>query len=208
MHVIDKCIVLVLNKNWMPVGQKSVKDAIRDLCGGSVSAPNALALDMEYDIDVTGEYNFDEPINITPVNWETWCNLPVRDYDLHINTPTHKIRVPTILICQKYNKIPMRRFSPTKHTIWERDRGTCQYTGKNVGRHNANIDHIIPVSRGGKNTFENMVLCSKEINQMKGDKTPDEIGLKLIRKPVEPAPVPISAYINEIKHFSWKKFLF
>ena len=51
-----------------------------------------------------------------------------------------------------------------------------------------NIDHVIPRSRGGRNTWDNLVTCSVDANSRKGGRTPEEAGMKLIRKPRKPAP--------------------
>lgn len=62
----------------------------------------------------------------------------------------------------------------------------CQYTGKQIKESDADIDHVKPRSKGGINSWDNMVVCTKEINRMKADMTPKQAGLKLIRKPKKP----------------------
>lgn len=71
----------------------------------------------------------------------------------------------------------------TKKRVYARDNYICQYSGKKLRPSDATIDHILPKSRGGKSTFENCVTCSRDINIKKGDRTPDEAGLKLIHVP-------------------------
>ena len=71
----------------------------------------------------------------------------------------------------------------------------------------ANIDHPFPKSRGGPNTWENMVLCYKDINSKKGSKTPEEAGLKLIKQPKEMKPVLASDYIKFNNHVDWSFFI-
>lgn len=206
--VINKNIVLVLNGAWLPISQKTVMQAIRDMCGGDdINHPPALGLDIEYDKLDNGEWDFENPIYMNPVKWEDWISLPIKDYHLTVNSVNFSVRVPTVIIAPKFNKMPMKKIRPTKGAIWTRDGGVCQYTGEKVGRNTGDIDHIIPISRGGKNIFSNMILAKKEINRLKGNKLNHEVGLKLIRDPKEPAPIPLSSTIQEVKHHTWKHFL-
>jgi 5-methylcytosine-specific restriction endonuclease McrA len=205
--VINKPIVLNLNGSWMPIGTKSVQQAIKDMCSGTVDHPPALALDIEYEKNEAGEWDFENPVYMNPVKWADWINLPVKEYHMSIHTVSREIRVPTIIISPNFNQVPMKKVRPTKSAIWERDGGVCQYTGEKVGRNTADIDHIVPVSRGGANTFANMVLCKKEINRLKGNKYNHEVGLKLIRQPKEPSSIPISSTFKDVKHPTWKHFL-
>jgi 5-methylcytosine-specific restriction endonuclease McrA len=103
--------------------------------------------------------------------------------------------------------MPMVEPRPTKEAIRKRDGGIDQYTGKVLSWKDGNIDHVIPRAQGGKNTFENMVWCHKDINSKKADKTPEQAGLKLIRKPYAPKSIPVSATINIAHHPSWVYFM-
>jgi len=87
-NVANKLICLNLNANWQPVGFKTVKDAIVDLCGSDTNGkPSSLALDIDYEIDEHGEPILTEAKSMNPVSWSDWMNLPVRSWDLSINTP-------------------------------------------------------------------------------------------------------------------------
>lgn len=207
--VTNKSIVLKLNASWMPVGYCTIKKAIIDLTGGDSpdKTPNALALDIHYEKDENGEWDYDNPVYMNPLKWEDWISLPVRECDLAIHTTKIAIRAPLVLITPNYNKVPVKRPRPTKDAIKKRDNLQCQYTGRKLTNKEADIDHIIPVSRGGKNTFSNMVVSDININRMKADKTPQEAGLKLIRIPQEPPPIPISTTITDLKHPVWGPFL-
>jgi len=209
-NVAQKLICLSLNRNWEPVGYKTVKDTIIQLCGSSVEdQPSSVALDIQYELDSDGNPNFDKPTQITPLTWDEWVNLSIRAWDLTINSVHREIRVPTVVVATNYTKMPVRMFrgKPTKEALWRRDGGIDQYTGKPLNKMDANIDHIIPSSRGGKDTWTNMVVTSKEINTRKGNRLNEEVGLKLIRKPVAPGPIRICDLITEAKHADWKHFL-
>lgn len=204
--IMNKPIVLQLNGNWMPIGVKSVKDAIIAMtsCG---SQPPALALDIEYEKNENGDYDFNNPTYINAVGWDEWKSLPVREYDFVIHSANLTVRAPTVLVATAFRKMPVRKPSATKYNIFERDGGICQYTGKKLSKGMGNIDHVLPRSRGGKNTWSNMVWCDKDINSKKGDKLPHEVGLQLLKKPQEPAALPVSCNFKEAKHPSWIPFI-
>jgi 5-methylcytosine-specific restriction endonuclease McrA len=208
--VANKLICLNLNASWQPVGFKTVKDAIVDLCGSeSNGKPVTMALDIEYELDDNGQPIFDEAKSMNPVSWDEWMMLPIRPWDLAINSPTRSIRVPTVIIATNFNKMPIKTFKgkPSKDGIWNRDQGICQYTGKKLSKDQSTIDHVIPRSKGGQDTWTNMVVCDKTLNSKKGNKLNSEMGLKLRKDPIEPNPMPVSALIREAKHHTWKHFL-
>jgi 5-methylcytosine-specific restriction endonuclease McrA len=62
----------------------------------------------------------------------------------------------------------------------------CGYTGKKLTKDQLSIDHIIPSSKGGQNTWENLITCEKSLNTWKGNKSLKECGLKLLFKPEKP----------------------
>lgn len=209
-NVANKLVCLNLNKQWMPVGYKTVKDAIIDLTGSETKPePTSLALDIDYGLNEDGTINFDNPISMRPVSWNEWITLSIRDWDLTINGVNKTYRVPTVLIAVNFDKMPFKHFNgkPTKESIWIRDGGIDQYTGKSLTKDIGTLDHIIPRSRGGLDSWENLALTSKEINSRKSNKTPEEAGLKLIRKPKKPAAVPVMNLIKEVRHNDWKHFL-
>ncbi len=213
MSIINKTQVLKLNSAWQAVGQSTVGKAIVDLAAGK----SALALDIEYEKDANGDYVLDEdgfPSGESwarPVDWEEWISLPCREFDnvIHYANGAKAMRAPTVLIAKNFNKMPKKSFrgKPSKDAIWIRDASIDQYTGKKLRREEATIDHVVPQSKGGGNTWENLVLTAKEVNTKKGNKFNHEAGLKLIRPPVAPKPMPLSNLIREIRHHDWKKFL-
>jgi 5-methylcytosine-specific restriction endonuclease McrA len=215
MDYILKPTVLCLNAGWQATGHRSIKKAIISMCADAHDESGVLGMDIEYPFnELTGEYDFDNP-NIVPTKWEDWINLPIRPYDTVVHGACRNIRAPTVVIAVDHHKMPMVEKSPTKSAIFERDGGRCQYTGKVLTRKQANIDHVIPRDRWsevkgnaeGLNHWENLVLCDKNINSRKGNKLNEEAGLKLLRKPVAPPPMPVVAYIREIKHKDWSWFL-
>jgi 5-methylcytosine-specific restriction endonuclease McrA len=225
---LDKPLVLSLNRSWQVLGHRTVKQALVALNGGdsathatyaahstratdAAALPPALGLDIAYarrdDAGPDGAWDFTRPLYMNPLPWADWLKLPVRDFDLAVHTPRQSIRVPTVIIATNYARMPMRAPRLTRDAIYERDGGVCQYTGEHVGRGAGNLDHIVPRSRGGRDTFENLVWASREINALKADRLPQEAGLRLLRRPFAPRPLPVSALIREARHPDWKHFL-
>lgn len=206
--LIEKRIVLSLNSVWQAIGIKTVKQAIKDMNGGEDGGtPPALGMNIEYGLNEDGTTDFDKLINMYPVAWDEWIHLPVRDYDLSITSPKMRIRIPTVIMTPNFGQMPIKTQKPTKSAIYERDGGIDQYTGLPVSRRDATVDHVIPKSKGGQDTWENLVLTAGAVNFAKGNKSNEEIGYKLLRKPKAPAPLPLSATIREARHTDWRHFL-
>jgi 5-methylcytosine-specific restriction endonuclease McrA len=210
MNVLNQP-VLTLNANWQALAPKTVKDAIVAMMGGlDGNNPPAYGIDCEFAVDEECVIDWNNMIYANPVSWDEWVKLPIRDSqnDEAVHSSNMTIRAPRHIIQPNYSKMPIVRHRPTKDAIARRDNLICQYTGKKLSRGQGNIDHIIPRDKGGKNTFENMVWCDKDINSKKANRTPEEAGLVLLRKPKAPAPLPLSALIKEAKHPSCIPFIF
>lgn len=205
--ITDKPIVLSLNRVWQPIGHRTVRQALVALMGGSSGNPPALGLDIDYELQVDGTPNFDTPSLLRPVSWAEWLELPIRSFDLVVRSPGRTVRVPTVMVSTQYSRMPMHHPKPSRNAIFSRDGGVCQYTGERVGKRGGNLDHVVPKHRGGRDSFENLVWSKREINSFKANRLPHEAGLQLMRRPREPAPIPIAATIREPKHRDWRHFL-
>jgi len=205
--VLDKTIVLLLNRAWQPIGHRTVKQALVAMCGGADGIAPAVALDISYGTLPDGTWDFTQPQYLNPVKWDQWLQLPIRDFDHMITTTNRRVRVPTVLVATNYSSMPVMRPSLSRETILQRDAGVCQYSGEYVGRDGGNLDHVIPRSRGGKDSFNNLVWAKKAINSAKSDRLPHEAGLRLHRVPKAPPSVPMSLAIREAKHRDWTHFL-
>ena len=112
--------------------------------------------------------------------------VTVLDYhETTVKSEKESHKIPSLMVYNKYISIK-KQSTPTKRKILVRDDKTCQYCSSHLGA-NATVDHIIPVSRFknriDSNTWDNLVACCKECNAKKGNKTPDEAGMKLLKKP-------------------------
>jgi 5-methylcytosine-specific restriction endonuclease McrA len=79
-------------------------------------------------------------------------------------------------------KVPPKTRKPNRKNIFERDKAKCQYCTKTLTFAKSTVDHVVPRSRGGKNTWSNLVLCCANCNTRKGSMTPSEAGMTLLRK--------------------------
>ena len=95
-------------------------------------------------------------------------------------------RVPAVMMCVNYVNARMVK-RPTKRNIRLRDGNKCAYCGIYLTNSIFSIDHVIPRSKGGQNTWENLVTCDRLLNSLKGDKSVKEAKLKLRYKPFRPS---------------------
>ena len=93
------------------------------------------------------------------------------------------IRVPSVIRLLEYRRIPHQSRALSRKNILLRDRNTCQYCATVLPSSELTLDHVIPRSRGGSSTWENLVACCHTCNRRKGNQFPLEAGMKLMREP-------------------------
>lgn len=89
---------------------------------------------------------------------------------------------PSVIRLTRHNYIPHRSQNVNRKHLYLRDKYTCQYCYKKFPSNELTLDHIIPQSRGGKNTYHNLCTCCKRCNSSKADRTPEEAGMVLLKK--------------------------
>lgn len=92
--------------------------------------------------------------------------------------------LPTVIRLRKYVRIPHKEIPLTRRNLMHRDYYICQYCSNKT--HNLTIDHVIPRSRGGLDSWENVVACCQNCNVKKGDRTPKEANMHLQKQPKTP----------------------
>jgi 5-methylcytosine-specific restriction endonuclease McrA len=93
------------------------------------------------------------------------------------------IDAPSVLRLRTFVKIPYRSHAPlTRRAVFARDDWRCQYCGAVA----ENLDHVVPRSRGGSHTWDNVVAACRRCNSRKENRLIDEVGLHLARRPVAP----------------------
>ena len=189
--ILDLKTVLVLNRNWQAINTRTPAEAF---CQMATDAATAL--------DIQGhDY-------MVPTKWDDWQQLAIREYDASIGTARGRIRVPTVIVVANYARVPKKRPKFNSRTLWERDGGRCQYTGRSLAPGEGNIDHIMPRSRGGATTWENCVLAARDVNSRKADRTPEEAGMRLMQEPKAPAELPVTMFLRNTHGIpDWDPFL-
>ena len=95
------------------------------------------------------------------------------------------LRAPTVVRLNRYVKVPRRTHAGlSRRAVFLRDGWRCQYCAAPA----EDVDHVLPKSRGGPHRWENVVAACRRCNAQKQDRTPQEAGLKLARKPTAPPP--------------------
>ncbi|QCR21366.1 HNH endonuclease [Pontibacter sp. SGAir0037] len=101
-----------------------------------------------------------------------------------LHTVSQSYPVPSVIRLQRYVRIPFYGIALTRQNVLRRDNFSCQYCGTSK---NLTLDHLTPRSRGGATNWLNLVTACMRCNTRKGDRTPEEAGLKLVRKPIKPS---------------------
>ena len=157
------------------------------------------------------------PISVLPlsvISWEESIRYLVSDKatvlewyeDWIVHSATWETRVPAVMMVKDYVKNKKHpRFS--KYNVIIRDRFTCQYCETDVSTNTVTMDHVLPISKGGKTTWENIVAACGPCNSRKGN----DLYMKPIRVPHRPSYYELANIRKtlpfDLKHPSWKDYL-
>ncbi|MEW5851595.1 MAG: HNH endonuclease [Myxococcota bacterium] len=178
--------VLVLNRYYQPVHVTNARRAFTLLFAGV-----ARAMDRQFQL-------FDFP---------SWAALAAEYGDDTVTTPTRVLKVPRIIVLQGFDRVPRGRIRFSRYNIYARDQNTCQYCGRRFDRAELNLDHVIPRSKGGRTTWENIVCSCIPCNLRKGGRTPQEAGMMVQKAPVRPKWSPLFRLPKHVRYDEWKPFL-
>jgi 5-methylcytosine-specific restriction endonuclease McrA len=120
------------------------------------------------------------------------------------------MRVPSVIRLLEYRRIPHQTRALSRKNILLRDRNTCQYCGVVLVSGDLTLDHVVPRSRGGSSTWENLVACCHPCNRRKGNHLLGETDMKLLKEP-RPFTLHTSRHIMRMIGRSdnkWRKYLF
>src|SRR5246500_6070731 len=192
LHTSLNSQVLVLNRLWQAVNICSARRAFSLVYAGHAEIVSS-----------------DDANNFSTHDFESWR-------DLSSNAPEHevvttisfKIRTPRVIVLLVFDRLPKKEVKFTRHNVFERDKNTCQYCGEGFDRKDLNLDHVVPRDRGGPTSWENIVCSCIDCNTLKANRTPQEAGLHLIRKPKRPKWRPfVQINFTLHQHDSWKHFI-
>ena len=156
-----------------------------------------------------------EPINICAARRALVLILKgVASAEEHIPTMMYSRRtclpLPSVIRLLEYRRIPHQTRALSRKNIMMRDRYVCQYCHQVFNSADLTLDHVIPRSRGGETTWENLVASCNPCNNRKGNRTPEESGMRLLRLPL-PFSVHTSRHLMRLLAKSdeqWQKYLF
>lgn len=188
--------VLVLNRLYMALRVVSAKRAFSLLCR-----------ELAEVIQVSdGQY--------TAYNFSTWAELSdlQRRYEPQrhdwVRTVRVEIAVPKVIRLLDYDRMPQQHVKLNRRNLFARDRNQCQYCGNHFPTSELSIDHVLPRTQGGGDTWENLVCSCVRCNARKGGRTPEQAAMHLIRKPIRPKRNPlITVRLGQAKYEPWKAFL-
>jgi 5-methylcytosine-specific restriction endonuclease McrA len=129
---------------------------------------------------------------------------------LQVHSARQVLRVPSVIRLLEYRRIPHQTRALSRKNILMRDRYTCQYCQRTLPSGEMTLDHVIPRSRHGETAWENLVACCHPCNNRKGNRTPDEAGMKLMRLP-RPFSLHTSRHLMRLLgrgEDQWRKYLF
>jgi len=195
-HHLFSTSVLVLNRMYMAVHVINVRRAVcllyREL---------AEVIHME-----DGQYaNYD---------FETWQLVSELNYDQRhesddwIRSVSFQLQVPRVVRLLQYDRVPKHSLRFNRRNLFARDQHQCQYCGRHAPMTQLSLDHVVPRSRGGLTTWENIVCCCLFCNTRKGGRTPKEAHMTLLKQPKKPRFNPLLVRkLQNPKYESWKTFV-
>jgi 5-methylcytosine-specific restriction endonuclease McrA len=127
------------------------------------------------------------PLSIWP--WQEAVKAIFRDtvivlseYEKVIHSPSKEIKLPSVLVLKDYVQME-RRPAFTRFNVFLRDRWDCQYCGEKFTTSELTFDHVVPKSRGGITSWDNIVTACQDCNLLKGARLPRECGMRPLHEP-------------------------
>jgi 5-methylcytosine-specific restriction endonuclease McrA len=126
--------------------------------------------------------------------------------------PCRRIRedtlLPTVIRLRHFVRVPYKQLPLTRRNLFHRDGHRCQYCGASADQ--LSVDHVVPRSRGGLDTWENVTTACLPCNVRKGNRTPREAAMPLLRPPHRPLgsfSFEASRQISAGQHGEWAKYV-
>lgn len=158
-----------------------------------------------------------EPLRV--VHWQKAVSLlwqgkveVLEVYDREIRGVSFSIRLPAVMRLLKMVRLKdsHRAVKFSRINIFTRDSYTCQYCNHRHRTEELTFDHVVPIALGGRKTWENIVTACWRCNNRKSGRTPDQAGMKLVKKPVKPRWSPVITITIGIRNWpeTWRDYLY
>jgi 5-methylcytosine-specific restriction endonuclease McrA len=177
---------LVLNRHWQPVHVSSVARAVVLLC--------------------TDAARVIDPVDFRLMSWDDWVRLAPDEDEPCIRSARLRLKVPEVICLARFDRLPNTSVTFSRRNVAKRDHFVCQYCGVQPGAASITIDHVVPRSQGGATSWTNCAAACIECNARKGDRTPEQAGMRLRRRPVRPEWKPFYAAGSKPIE-TWSRFL-
>lgn len=188
--------VLVLNRLYMAVRIINVRRAFCLLC-------RELAEVIHLEDGSFANYDFNA--------WRELSQLRAhhkRPHEDWVRSVSFEIQVPRVIRLLLYDRLPKQQLHLSRRNILARDGHMCQYCGRHFPTQQLSLDHVMPRSRGGQTTWENVVCACLACNVRKGGRTPHEAKMRLVRAPAKPQRNPLLVLkLKNPKYESWGTWL-
>ena len=161
------------------------------------------------------------PLSYFPLSLWSWQNAVkavflervnvVNEYDQLVHSPNQAFRLPSVISLKDYVKTS-RRPAFTRFNVFLRDSFSCQYCGWTLPTEDLTFDHVVPRSKGGRTSWENVVTACAPCNLRKGHRLPKDIAMHPLRRPDQPSKYLLQengrAFPPNYLHESWRDFLY
>jgi 5-methylcytosine-specific restriction endonuclease McrA len=157
----------------------------------------------------------EEVLNV--IDWKRAVNLlcsgraekPYGHEDYYrIPTPRGHYELPTAIVLVQYVNLPYRVKGATRKGVFRRDKYECQYCGCSLNAANGTVDHVMPVSRGGKFEWKNLVASCRKCNYKKANRTPQEAKMPLAKPPIVPnRKMIVMTIIDHLGPKTWSRWV-
>tara|TARA_B100000497_G_C7634512_1_gene381386 strand:- start:435 stop:968 length:534 start_codon:yes stop_codon:yes gene_type:complete len=129
----------------------------------------------------------------------------VMNHDQYIYSPSTSIKVPSVVKLKNYVSFNSLDVVLNRKNLLLRDNSCCQYCGS---KSNLTVDHIIPKFKNGTDTWENLIVACSPCNARKGNRTPKEANMKLMKQPKKPNRFMYFNQFAKDNNTGWKEYLF
>jgi 5-methylcytosine-specific restriction endonuclease McrA len=185
--------VLVLNKSWIAINVASARRALALLYQGHARVVH--------------------PEDYTIHSFDQWCTYSrkeaLKNSDVPmVRTPTQSIVLPEVILLTVFNGFIRHEIRFSRTNIFTRDKHQCQYCGAQPEKSQLTLDHVVPRSRGGGDSWENIVLACARCNVKKSNRTPEEANMHLLKQPTAPRWLPrFGLTVRKQEMHSWQRFV-